>query len=84
MKAGGMTTEIGPFRLPRFAGDTKKLVASGEQTRVLQSDEANVYATYCGECVFIWNAPVGDLQTALRTTSEHREIHRIWDEAEQS
>ena len=79
-----MTAEIGPFRLPRFAGDTKKLVASGEHIRVLRCDDANIYATYCGDCTFVWKAPVGDWQTALRVASEHRDLHRIWDEAEQS
>ena len=77
-----MTTEIGPFRLPRSAGDTRKLIEAGTHIRVLQSDEAKVYATYCGDCVFIWMSPFGDWQGALRTASEHREIHRIWDEAE--
>ena len=77
-----MTTEIGPFRLPHSPGDTKRLVESGTHIRVLRSDEANVYATYCGDCSFVWKAPVGDWQTALKVASDHREIHRIWDAAE--
>ncbi len=77
-----MTTEIGPFRLPHSVGDTRKLIASGEHIRVMQSDEARVYATYCQDCDLVEKAPVGDWQGALRFASEHREIHRIWDEAE--
>jgi len=79
-----MTTETGPFRLPRPVGDTKKLLASGEHIRVLKCDDAQVYATYCGECSFVWKAPVGNWQMAFRLASEHRNLHRIWNGAEVS
>ena len=64
-----MLKDLGPFRLPP---DT---IEPGSNVRVMSSDEANVQATYCGDCNLVIVAPTGSWGIALRLANEHRYIH---------
>jgi len=51
----------------------------GSNVRVMSSDEANIKATYCGDCNLVWIAPTGSWGIALRFANEHRGIHAQWN-----
>ena len=66
-----MLKDLGPFRLPPAT------IEPGSNVRVMSSDEANIQATYCGDCNLVWIAPTGSWGIALRFADEHREMHTI-------
>jgi hypothetical protein len=68
-----MLKELGPFQLPSSA------MEPGSNVRVMSSDEANIKATYCGDCNLVWIAPTGSWGIALRFANEHRGIHAQWN-----
>ena len=68
-----MLKELGPFQLPSSA------MEPGSNVRVMSSDEANIKATYCGDCNLVWIAPTGSWGIALRFANEHRVIHARWN-----
>jgi hypothetical protein len=70
-----MLKKVGPFRLPPAPGDASKGIVPGRNIRVLSSDEANVYATYCADCSMVWKAPTGSWGIALQFAAEHHNVH---------